>query len=227
MFKRNQVVGAIAAVLGLTKGPGDPAPSSELELKLRRLLDIDREIGASAESELGEMQHYAFFTGDPPGRGVEVLYAEAEAFALLIAVQLLNGGFPQATAVRFVRRFRNVLETEHARIRGKAPEELLDHEATFGLEREIKLGFLVREPANMVFLAVPVGEAAVQTFDGLVPPGMESPSPICASAEALAKTIAERSLTSRSPILAIELVNAVHQLGWWLKRIPPTKRGRK
>ncbi len=59
---------------------------------------------------------YAFFSTDPPGRGVEVQFSAYEGFALLTALQLMKHGWTQNVAVSIMRRARVELEAHHGRI---------------------------------------------------------------------------------------------------------------
>ena len=107
-FKRNQVEEAIYAIKrGLTQ---------EILNRIKRLLDTDRNLGRNRRSRDAARTLFAFFSDEGSGRGVEVWFHEYEAFALLLAVNLLGHGFPQQTCVEILRRLRLPLEVEHGRI---------------------------------------------------------------------------------------------------------------
>jgi hypothetical protein len=124
MFKRNQVEEAIALVLK----PGSTRPSSEMRIKLKRLLETDRGLGRNKRSADPERAHFAFHSTDGPGRGVENWFSEYEAFALLIGLRLMRLGWPQGLAVAVLRRVKPALETHHARILKQAPADLSDEQ---------------------------------------------------------------------------------------------------
>jgi hypothetical protein len=96
----------------------------ELHHRLKRLLDTDRTLGRNPRSADPEQAFYAFYAGDAPGSGVEVWFSAYEAFALLIAFNLLESGFPQQQTVLALRRKRPALEQEHKRILKLDPEIL-------------------------------------------------------------------------------------------------------
>ena len=62
-----------------------------------------------------ETEH-AFFSGDKPGKGVEVQFSEYEAFALYVGWMLLEQGQPQSDAVMIMRRAHKRLEAKYAEI---------------------------------------------------------------------------------------------------------------
>ena len=126
-YKRNQVEASIARVLE----PNRLALSSGLRTRLKRLLDTDRALSRVVRSSDPERARYAFYSGKPPGSGAEVLFSAYEAFALLIGLRIMAHGWPQRFAVRVMRRARQELETEHARI-------LKDPAARFDLKESEK-----------------------------------------------------------------------------------------
>jgi hypothetical protein len=121
-YKRNQVEEAISRLLE----PKSSQPTQELRTKLKRLLDTDRALPRSAEQN---HVNFAFFSADPPGKGVEIWFSASEAFALLNGVRLMGHGWPQGLAVSVMRRVRPELEEEHRRILLRDPEWLFDQEA--------------------------------------------------------------------------------------------------
>lgn len=150
-FKRNQVEKAVAAVL---RRDGDDA--ADLRTRIKRLLDADRALGRTAGAE-DERPHFAFYTGAAPGSGTEVWFSGYEAFSLLLALRLLDHGWPQGTAVRVMRRLRPALEREHARILRQSPTKLFDEET---VRRHAAPGVLATGSADPVFLAITRGKRA-------------------------------------------------------------------
>jgi hypothetical protein len=121
-YKRNQVEEAISQLLE----PQSSHPTQELRTKLKRLLDTDRALPrAAAQNDV----NFAFFSGDPPGRGVENWFSAYEAFALLNGMRLMGHGWPQGLAVSVMRSVRPELEEEHRRTLLHDPEWLFDQEA--------------------------------------------------------------------------------------------------
>lgn len=112
LFKRNQLEDAISHLVD----PKARRPSPGLRTRLKRLLEIDRALGRSPLSSDPMRARYAFFSADPPGRGVEVQFSAYEGFALLTALQLMKHGWTQNVAVSIMRRARVELEAHHGRI---------------------------------------------------------------------------------------------------------------
>jgi hypothetical protein len=121
-YKRNQVEEAISDLLE----PASLRPTQDLRTKLKRLLETDRAL--PPPEGLNDVK-YAFFTGDPPGRGVEIQFSTYEAFALLNGVRLMGHGWPQSLAVSVMRDVRPELEEQYKRILAHDPRWLFDQEA--------------------------------------------------------------------------------------------------
>ena len=63
-YKRNQVEGAIAESL-----TGNTLPSPELKTRMKRVLEIDRDMGRNTRSHSPEEMDFAFYDDEAPGRG--------------------------------------------------------------------------------------------------------------------------------------------------------------
>ena len=94
-YKRNQIEEAISKLLE----PVSLEPSSDLRTRLKRLLETDRALGRSLRSTDPGRAHYAFYSADAAGSGVEVWFSEYETFALLNALRLMGHSWPQSFAV--------------------------------------------------------------------------------------------------------------------------------
>jgi hypothetical protein len=68
-LKRNQIEEAISYVLE----PQARTPSTVVRTRVKRLLDIDRELGREVNDP--KPASYAFFRVEPPGSGVEVWFS--------------------------------------------------------------------------------------------------------------------------------------------------------
>lgn len=146
-FKRNQVEEAISSL----REPDVRTPSLELRTKVKRLLETDRKLGRSSRSADPERAQYAFYSAEARGSGVEVWFSAYEAFALFMALLLLEHGWPQAGAVSIVRRARPVLESRHTEILKRDHAEAFDAEET---SKSRLPGLLAVSTANPVFLAI-------------------------------------------------------------------------
>jgi hypothetical protein len=126
MIKRklNQVQAAIFRTLGARD-----ARANELKFRLKRLLAADRGLGGRSNSQDEKNRRYAFYSREPRGTGVDNMYSDYEAFALLAAIMLLEHGLPQASAVRVMREVRRELEAAHAQCLKKDPKALFDQRA--------------------------------------------------------------------------------------------------
>ena len=221
MFTRGQIVWAIAQATGRTVRP-DGEPRQDLNMKLKRLLDIDRKKGIDASQAEPEFRRFAFLEGGLPGKGLAISYTPYDAFALLLGLHLLESNAPQMAVIRLLRRIRRELVREHAKILRHLPQDLA--QMKHGIERRIKDGLLAKEPAKMVFLVLPSGAGA----DLLYRRGKDDTiklANIARSRDELVDVVAHLALIS-PPVLVFELINPAHQLAWWLERAPLIRRGR-
>jgi hypothetical protein len=124
MHKMNQVQDAIFRTLGARN-----ARANELKFRIRRLLAADRGLGRRSNSKDEKNRQYAFYSQEPKGTGVDNLYSDFEAFALLAAIMLLEHGLPQASVVKVMRQVRRQLEAAHAQCLKEDPSTLFDQRA--------------------------------------------------------------------------------------------------
>jgi hypothetical protein len=146
-YKRNQVEDGISRAFG-----AEGARVDELRFRLKRLLAADRNLGRRPKSRDESQRRYAFFSAEPRGSGVEVMFSDYEAFALLAAIMLMEHGLPQTVVVRMMRRVRHDLERAHAEILNMDPSTLFDQDAIQAQARPGMLGFKSTHPVILVFL---------------------------------------------------------------------------
>jgi hypothetical protein len=196
-YKRNQVEAAISRVVGSS---ASRAPSG-LRHRLKRLLDTDRTLVRNSGLA------YAF--GGAPGSGVEVRFSAYEAFALLVALYLLEHGFPQQKAVLALRSIRHTLEPEHKRMLKLDPKVLFNQD---DLQRSP--GQLVISSTDPVYLVIRTEEkrAAKPVKD----------IRICHGEPELMQFI-KAALASYT---ILELTSAAHLLHSHLAKTEPSHRGR-
>jgi hypothetical protein len=221
MFTRGQIEWAIAQVSGRTVRPGGE-PRHDLQMKLKRLLDIDRKKGIDAAQARSEFRRFAFLWGTLPGKGVAIAYTPYDAFALLLGLHLLDSKVPQLAAIRLLRLIRLELEREHERILRLSPKRLAQNKQV--LERRIKEGLLVEDPRKMVFLVLPTGAGADLLYRRKQDHMIQLAN-IARSPAELVDVIAHLTRVS-PPVLVFELINPAHQLAWWLEHAPLIRRGR-
>jgi hypothetical protein len=146
-YKRNQIEEAISKLLE----PGSLEPSSELRTRLKRLLETDRALGRSLRSTDPGRAHYAFYSADAAGSGVEVWFSEYETFALLNALRLMGHSWPQSFAVLVLRRMRSELEGQHARILKQDSKWLFDQDE---IRRNARAGDMALDNRDPVLLTI-------------------------------------------------------------------------
>ena len=110
-YKRSQLEAAITRLLN----PGSNEPASELRTRIKRLLELDRNLGRKLRSQDAEEGSFAFFSEEAPGTGADISFSEYEAFALLNALSIMEHGWPQSFAVSIMRRVRPDLMKEHGK----------------------------------------------------------------------------------------------------------------
>jgi hypothetical protein len=209
-FKRNQIEEASAALSGERANK----PSAALRTRIKRLLDTDRNLGRNARSKNPEENQYAFYSDDAPGKGVEILFSEYEAFAVHLGLRLLAHGWPQTFVVSVLRRERPALEVEHRRILTQNPSELFDKEE---LLRNAQPGDLVFNNIDPVFLVIV--SPTMSVHDDL----RQLSTATCHGLKQVGVFQKKMNAISAS---FFELVGSVHALHEALSRSKPRKRGR-
>jgi hypothetical protein len=206
-YKRNQVEAAISEGVNSSWN----RPPAELRHRLKRLLDTDRSLGRNPRSVDPEQAAYAFYAGDAPGSGVEVWFSPYEAFALLIAFNLLEHGFPQQKTVLALRRIRSALEREHKRILKLDPGILFDQDA---LRDKAAPGQMAVGSTDPVYLVITTErKRAAKPLKGIT---------ICRGDTEL-MLFMKAALASYT---IFELTIPAHRLHYHLAKTEPSQRGR-
>lgn len=211
VFKRNQVEEAIVRTLGTSE---ERVSDLKLKLKLKRLLVADRHLGRGKRSTGGADRRYAFYSQKPMGSGVEVMFSGYEAFALMIALIVLEHGIPQAKVVSILQEIRSDLEAAHRETLEKDPKELFDAE-------EVRAGALPGQiavdntaPVFLTFVKIDIGKGRLHATIS-----------VCRGLRELAKFVKKHSLPG-SGATHFELVRLMHTLADNLSKTRPIKRGR-
>jgi hypothetical protein len=211
VYKRNQVEEAIArAFLSVSEPPLD------LRTKLKRLLDADRKLGRNTRVKDPLRSQFAFFSEDSPGSGVEVQFSPYEAFALVIAWQLLEHGWPQQSAVLILRQARQELEPERARILALDPLVLFDEEA---IRQKAKPGSISTSSTDESFLVV-VSKAGTDRTD----PSWSRSARVCRGETELFTYLHSGGVGQTATSLG--LTKQAFALQSALEKTVPSKRGR-
>ncbi len=209
MFKRNQVVEAIALVL-----EGDSTPrGSEMRTWLKRVLETDRALGRRGRSADPHRANFAFYSEDAPGRGMENWFSGYEAFALLTSLRLMQHGWPQGFVVTVLRGVRPELERHHARILKQDPAVLFDKQLIVQRARKGDLAVDNTDPVFLGLISAKQGDLS----------GPISAA-ICRGQEQLMAFV--RLHGPGQPFTSYELVNSVQALSSALAKTSPRKRGR-
>jgi hypothetical protein len=212
-FKRNQVEEAISGVLE----PQLEQPSPQLRTRLKRLLEADRALGCVPRAPDPERAHYAFYSADAPGSGVEVWFSEYEAFALLNGLRLMAHGWPQGVAVTLMRRVRSDLEQQHARILKQDPKILFDEEE---IRRNAKEGDMAFDNIDPVLLTIVSKTGTTPDEQG----GLRDCA-VCRGPQ-VAMQFALKAGGGTGAYTLFDVVGAAHRLSRELARTEPRRRGR-
>lgn len=218
-YKRNQIEQALTIIARYHDVSGKAALTLPSDLK--RLLDIDR--NPRAKQLDWDHPHFAFYDDPSPGRGAEVAYSPYHAFALLIGWRLMESGLPQSTVVKFLREVRSDLEKAFTNITSFTPFDLRPKLKPPIRESRVASGALIQDIRQMQFLVV---QGALKGAPIHMPTEDDEKRTgnICSDAETLLERMVYYSHIGHAATV-IELVNAAHQLMYWLERTLVRKRG--
>jgi len=208
-YKRNQVEEAISHLLE----PTSPHPTQTLRTKVKRLLEADRALQAAGDANGGK---FAFFSAEPPGRGVEIWFSSYEALALLTGLRLMAHGWPQGQVVSVMRSVRSVLEEEHRRILRHDPNWLFDQQAILKNARPGDHAFDNQDPLLLTI----VSGATDRSGQGASPACKICRGPVAAHAFFHQVSAMSGALT------LFELTTSAHRLAGALAKTEPLSRGR-
>jgi hypothetical protein len=208
-FKRNQLDEAIIRTLG-----ADGTRVEQLKIRLKRLLVADRR---QIRGQHSTGRCYAFYSEEPPGSGVEIMFSGYEAFALLAAVLLLEHGLPQAKVVRILQQIRMDLEAAHRESLKKDPRVLFDPKL---VQAMAKPGMIPTDNTDPVFLAfVKLSVSAIRGGE------VRALVSVCRGQKELAAFIKKHSVPGLGATF-FEFVSLMHKLADNLSRTRAVKRGR-
>ena len=223
MHRRNQTEWAIWQLLDRGNLTSASAPTSVVHT-IRRLLDIDRQLGADRQAPERWKRQFAFIDETPQGRGAENGYSLENIVALWLGVQFLALGIPQAEAVRFLRALKSELDRAVRRIHDDYAERI----GTALLRKTDVAAALRRSEFVPVAHYVYVLTATVDHHGVLTAATRRRGSTlsnICWSREDFLEFI-ETYVSRDKRLVILELANAVASLTYFLARAPEIKRGR-
>jgi hypothetical protein len=210
-WKTNQVVAALLQTLS-----AEGKRAREIELRLRRLLAADRNLGRHSRSRDEIEQHYAFFGEEPPGTGADIRFTAYEAFALLAAIVLLEHGLPQTVVVKLLRRVRLQFEHAHRENLRKDPSELFDQQKLAASARPGMLSFQSTKPLVLVFVRL-TGSSVDKATN----------RPVAAVCESAVEVMAVlKQYEPGTGFSFFDFSRLVHTFNENLICSPPTRRGR-
>ena len=208
-YKRNQIEEAIARL----SDPNCQEPSSDLRMRIRRLLELDRAAGRKVRSKDAEEANFAFFSDEAPGSGADVSFSEYEAFALVNALGLMAHRWSASFAVSVMRRIRRDLEKEHMRILQQDPDKLFDDKAIG--KRAGALALTNTDPVFIVLASkMPRDTDETQAV------------PACAVCHG-EKKLGEFSGEIGGAVTFFDVVTLAHHLNQQLRKTVPKPRGRE
>ncbi len=178
---------------------------------MKRLLVTDRRLGRGKQRGTSG---YAFYSGKPPGSGVEVMFTGYEAFALLAALMVLEHGIPQAKVVSILQDVRSDFEAAHREILQMDPKTLFDPHQVRAMARP---GMIAVDNTAPVFLAF----VKVQARKGMV----DATIAVCRGHRELGKFLKEYSVPG-SGTTFFEFTRLMHTLADNLLKTRPIRRGR-
>lgn len=210
LYKRNQAAEAISAAIGQ-----GPVPSAPLRTEMKRLLDTDRSLDIIPGANDPEYANYAFYSGEAPGRGIEVWFSEYEIFALRLGLNLMEHGWPQATAISILRCARPDLEWAHSQILQWNAAELFDQKKILEAAQPGALAVWTTRPVHLV-IASRKGRPRDQSSD-------ETREIVVLEDDELMPFIRREAGISYT---MVELTRMAHDLSTALAKTKPSKRGR-
>jgi hypothetical protein len=213
VYKRNQIEEATSWILERRES----GPSTILRTRLKRALEIDRELKRSVQSKDPFKANYAFFTRDAEGTGKEVWHSAYEAFAILTSLRLMAHNWEQKVSVEILRRIRPVLEPEHSRILRQDPILLFDGRRSRKNTRPPDLSVNNSDPVFLI-LAAPANRPSKVDLSSF-------PFAIVRGIEETFRWVSDNKEALGSYAL-FELVESVHFLANRLARVEPRARGR-
>ncbi len=196
--------------------------------RIKRLLDIDRELDLSEESLPPETQ-YAF--AEPPsGAGAESAYSPVDAFCLAVGLDLLDSGFKQSEVVFLMRYLRPELEARmqgllerpsligRTRHRAESHPDLPTYPHNDRLFADARL-FVVISKVELTEL-FPSSPKKTKNTPLILEPEF------CDGIEALSDVLSERMPDRRRIAVVLELAATAQATASFLEKAPVIRRGR-
>ncbi|MGB0748548.1 MAG: hypothetical protein ACPGO3_07365 [Magnetospiraceae bacterium] len=118
-FKRRHMEQAVWRHFDRIGNGGNKSPARFLT-RIKRLLEVDRDLGCSAGIP-GVPDGFAFFNEGGRGRGADIAFSAFNVFCIAVAVDLLDAGLKQLEVVKLIRHMRRDLESHYGMILKSPP----------------------------------------------------------------------------------------------------------
>lgn len=244
-FKRNQVEWALWRVF-CKLGQRAPQPPTQFTTRVKRLLDLDRDLEVPHGVDDPAFARYAYSDAPPPGKGSDAEFLAGDAFCLAVGLDLLDLGLNQQDVLFLGRGVREVLLQAFEIILKGPPRDMrgalnpndFPTLPTYRPERRARRrassveGETVRtaivDPA--VYLLIRRVELKT-TLPDHTQAALRSDLPVflgpivCQGSEALGRQLAELRLQERKAIV-LEVGYSASALCRWLSQAPVSTRGR-
>lgn len=224
-YGRGQVEWALWASFVQGRPHLDDVPQ-KFRTRIKRLLDIDRELDLSDES-LPPVADFAF--AEPPtGASTEVAYTPVDTFCLAVGLDLLDLGFKQSEVVFFMRYLRPDLE---ARMQGLLERPSVSRSRSRAEHYPDMPTYLHngRRYADARLFVV-ISKVEITELFPASPKTTDTPmflEPVfCDSAEALGEHLSERMPDRRRVVIVLELAATAQATASFLQQAPVIRRGR-
>lgn len=223
MYRRNQVEWAIWQCLDRGSRTSDEPPKTIVHT-VKRLLDVDRQLGIDTRAPERWKRQFAFLEGVPQGRGGEHSYRLEEVVSLWIGTQYLAAGLPQTEVIQFLRVLKGALDKEVPVILEPYGRQIEGARKQGGdLARGLRAVSLVEPRQHVYVLTEEVTANGVLT--SATRRGSSKISNICHGREELLEFI-ETYVSRSKRLVVVEIANAVLSLAYFLTQAPLIRRGR-
>ncbi len=225
-YGRGQVEWALWKSFSLNRSVPSGVPKP-FRTRIKRLLDIDRELDLSDES-LAPATEFAF--AEPPtAAGIEVAYFPVDTFCLAVGLDLLDSGFKQSEVVFLMRYLRPDLEV---RMPSLLERPSLTRRSRHSAENYPNLPTYLHNGRRYADarLFVVISKVELTELFPASPKTTDTPMflepAFCDGVEALGQHLSERMPDRRRVVVVLELAATAQATASFLEKAPVIRRGR-
>lgn len=226
-YKRNQIEWTLWRLFRSEPSTLDQPPAV-FRNRIKRLLEIDRDVERFEESEV-PARRFAFFDEEPQGRGSEARFSAFNVFTLALALDLLDTGFKQAEIVFLLRLTFERFEAAYRLIQRNppAPPDLIlatdRPNAPVHLVNDTEYAdcrvFVILEKVELTETTSGAPKRARNKLPILIEPK------VCRGIGELTAELDQMGPDFRK-VVVLELANLAILVGEWLVKAPLVLRGR-